>query len=102
MLEPDKVLHEMKALQTHFQQKRDYVMDRLKKLGFKFKHVPDSTFYIWLDLSGLPDEICDGLGFFEACLKERVIVGRFRPLNPSPRYSVVGLMDLQCQEYSSI
>ncbi len=78
MLEPAKVLQEMKALQTHFMEKRDYVLDRLGKLGFKFKHVPDSTFYIWLDLSGLPDQICDGLSFFEACLKERVIVGRFK------------------------
>jgi len=78
MLEPAKVLQEMKALQTHFKEKRDYVLDRLQKIGFKFKHVPDSTFYIWLDLSGLPDQICDGLSFFEACLKERVIVGRFR------------------------
>ena len=75
MLEPDKVLQEMKALQSHFKEKRDYVLGRLKKLRFKIKHVPDSTFYIWLDLSGLPDKICDGLSFFEACLTERVIVG---------------------------
>ena len=66
----------MKALQTHFKEKRDYVLDRLRKLGFKINHIPDSTFYIWLDLSGLPDAICDGLSFFEECLKERVIVGR--------------------------
>ena len=79
MLDPPKVLQEMKALQTHFKEKRDYVLDRLTKLGFKINHVPDSTFYIWLDLSSLPDEICDGLSFFEACLKERVIVGRFYP-----------------------
>lgn len=76
MLEPDKVLQEMKALQRHFLEKRDYVMRRLKEIGFQFKHTPDSTFYIWLDLSGLPEEICDGLSFFEACLKERVIVGK--------------------------
>lgn len=76
MLDPPKVRQEMKALQTHFKEKRDYVLDRLRKLGFRINHVPDSTFYIWLDLSGLPDAICDGLSFFEACLKERVIVGR--------------------------
>ena len=28
MLEPDKVLNEMKALQRHFKAKRDYVLDR--------------------------------------------------------------------------
>lgn len=73
MLEPDKVRAEMKALQRHFKIKRDYVLDRLGGLGFRIKHVPDSTFYIWLDLSGLPKEINDGLSFFQKCLEERVI-----------------------------
>ena len=76
MLEPDRVLNEMKALQRHFRSKRDYVLDRLRELGFKFKHIPDSTFYIWLDLSGLPEAISDGLSFFQACLEEKVIVGK--------------------------
>ena len=49
MLEPDKVLHEMKALQTHFKSKRDYVIGRLKDMGFVFDRIPNSTFYIWLD-----------------------------------------------------
>lgn len=49
MLEPDKVSHEMKALQRHFKDKRDYVIERLKGMGFPFKRIPDSTFYIWLD-----------------------------------------------------
>ena len=75
MLEPDKVLNEMKALQRHFKAKRDYVLDRLTGLGFKIKHIPDSTFYVWLDLSGLPEPIADGLSFFQACLEEKVIVG---------------------------
>ena len=34
---------------------------------------PDSTFYIWLDLSHLPKEINDGLNFFQKCLEEKVI-----------------------------
>lgn len=73
MLEPTKVLNEMKALQTHFRNKRDYVLGRLKSLGFKIKNVPDSTFYIWLDLSGLPAGINDGLNFFQKCLEQKVI-----------------------------
>ena len=73
MLEPTKVLNEMKALQTHFRNKRDYVLGRLKDLGFKIKHIPDSTFYIWLDLSGLPTGINDGLNFFQKCLEQKVI-----------------------------
>lgn len=73
MLEPTKVLNEMKALQTHFRNKRDYVLGRLKGLGFKIKHIPDSTFYIWLDLSDLPVGINDGLNFFQKCLEQKVI-----------------------------
>ena len=73
MLEPNKVRHEMKALQTHFRTKRNYVIGRLLDMGFKINHVPDSTFYIWLDLSNLPTEINDGLNFFYQCLQEKVI-----------------------------
>jgi len=54
MLEPDRVLNEMKALQKHFKEKRDYVVGRLREMGFVIKTVPDSTFYLWLDLEGLP------------------------------------------------
>lgn len=46
MLEPDLVRQEMVHLQTHFREKRDYVVDRLKEIGFQFKYVPDSTFYM--------------------------------------------------------
>ena len=76
MLEPDLVRREMKALQTHFKEKRDYVIERLKKMGFKFPDasVPQSTFYIWLDLVGLPDGLNDGLNFFQRCLEEKTIV----------------------------
>lgn len=86
MLEPNKVLHEMKALQTHFRGKRDYVLGRLKGMGFVIKQIPDSTFYIWLDLSSLPKEINDGLNFFQKCLEEKVI-GR-DTINPE-RYGVL-------------
>ena len=73
MLEPNKVLQEMKALQKHFREKRDYVLRRLKEIGFKINLVPDSTFYIWLDLRDMPEEINDGLNFFQKCLEEKVI-----------------------------
>lgn len=76
MLEPDKVLKEMKALQAHFMEKRDYVIGRLRKMGFHLpeENVPQSTFYLWLDLSSLPTGLNDGLNFFQKCLEEKVIV----------------------------
>jgi len=98
MLEPGKVLTEMKALQTHFKSKRDYVLGRLKEIGFTIKNVPDSTFYIWLDLSGLPEAINDGLNFFQKCLEKRVIVvpGIFFDLNPAKRRD---LFDSPCHHF---
>lgn len=51
------------------------------------KYIPDSTFYIWLNLEGLPPQLADGLNFFQACVEEKVIVvpGIFFDLNPSRR-----------------
>ncbi|KAI0187647.1 pyridoxal phosphate-dependent transferase [Astrocystis sublimbata] len=54
MLEPSLVRKEMQALQRHFRDKRDYVVKRLRAMGFVIKYVPDSTFYLWLNLEGLP------------------------------------------------
>jgi aspartate/methionine/tyrosine aminotransferase len=89
ILEPKKVQQEMVAIQTHFMAKRDFVVKRLREIGFDIeeRYVPNSTFYLWLDLRGLPDEINDGLNFFQACLDEQVIVvpGIFFDLNPSKR-----------------
>jgi aspartate/methionine/tyrosine aminotransferase len=89
MLEPGLVQKEMVALQKHFRDKRDYVIKRLREMGFDIpdKRVPNSTFYLWLDLRGLPDAINDGLNFFSACLDEKVIVvpGIFFDLNPAKR-----------------
>jgi aspartate/methionine/tyrosine aminotransferase len=101
MLEPNKVKNEMKALQSHFMEKRDYVVGRLRDMGFEIEQrlVPQATFYLWLDLRCLPDAINDGLNFFEACLKEKCIVvpGIFFDLNPSKRRD---LFDSPCHRES--
>ncbi|EMC98514.1 hypothetical protein BAUCODRAFT_67339 [Baudoinia panamericana UAMH 10762] len=98
MLEPTKVRNEMQALQRHFRDKRDYVVGRLEKMGFEFAYKPDSTFYLWLDLEQLPEEINDGLNFFQACLEEKCIVvpGIFFDLNPSRRRD---LFDSPCHHF---
>lgn len=98
MLKPDLVTKEMIALQTHFRYKRDLVVRRLREMGFVIKYVPDSTFYLWLNLEGLPGPISDGLNFFQACLEEKVIVvpGIFFDLNPSRRRD---LFDSPCHHF---
>ena len=100
MLDPDRVTTEMKALQTHFRAKRDFVIARLKEIGFSFDehNTPQSTFYIWLDLSALPAGLNDGLNFFQKCLEEKVIVvpGIFFDLNPAKRRD---LFDSPCHHF---
>ncbi|KAH3686803.1 hypothetical protein WICPIJ_002225 [Wickerhamomyces pijperi] len=83
-LEPSLVKKETIALQTHFKKKRDYCLERLIGMGFKFKFIPNSTFYIWVDLSHLPGKLSNCLGFFHEALHEDVIVvpGIFFDLNP--------------------
>ncbi len=98
MLDPPRVKLEMKALQKHFMKKRDFVISRLKSIGFKISYMPNSTFYLWLDLRCLPESINDGLNFFQACLEEKVIVvpGIFFDLNPSKRRD---LFDSTCHHF---
>jgi aspartate/methionine/tyrosine aminotransferase len=83
---PSKVRLEMKALQVHFKAKRDYAIERLTKMGFKFDetNTPNSTFYLWLNLSHLPGKLSNCLGFFHECLHEKVIIvpGFFFLINP--------------------
>jgi len=87
LLDPERVLKEKLSLQRHFKAKRDHVLERLDKIGLKVAIPPKATFYIWLDLEGLPEPINNGLTFFEELLKEKTIVipGIFFDINPSHR-----------------
>ncbi|XHG01265.1 hypothetical protein AWENTII_004657 [Aspergillus wentii] len=104
MMEPSLVRAEMKALQVHFREKRDFVLKRLHEIGFRVQDVPQATFYIWLDLTSieppLPKDanISDGLNFFNALLYEKVIVvpGIFFDLNPAKRRD---LFDSPCHHF---
>lgn len=107
-LDPPLVKKEMAALQTHFKMKRDYVLGRLEEIGFRRgdQNIPDSTFYIWLDLTtltppipeGSPIDISNGLAFFDALLREKTIVvpGIFFDLNPAHRRD---LFDSPCHHF---
>lgn len=107
-LDPPAVQKEMAALQTHFKMKRDYVLGRLHDIGFNKgdQDIPDSTFYIWLDLSTLDPpipkssgiDISNGLSFFDALLREKAIVvpGIFFDLNPAKRRD---LFDSPCHHF---
>ncbi|KAJ3344582.1 hypothetical protein HDU83_005078 [Entophlyctis luteolus] len=87
MLEPNRAHLDAVALQAHFRMKRDFVLGRLEQLNMPVHVPPKATFYIWLDLSHLPEPYCNGLTFFEACLDEKMICvpGIFFDINPGKR-----------------
>ncbi|GJE91693.1 pyridoxal phosphate-dependent aminotransferase [Phanerochaete sordida] len=87
LLRPEYVHSERMALQKHFKAKRDHVLKRLSELGLTVSVPPEATFYIWLNLEGLPPPLNNGLTFFEELLKEKCIVvpGIFFDINPSHR-----------------
>ncbi|KAL4247424.1 Aspartate/prephenate aminotransferase-like protein [Abortiporus biennis] len=87
LLKPERAMAEKLALQKHFKHKRDHVLNRLEKLGLKVAVPPQATFYVWLDLEGLPAPLNNGLTFFEELLKEKTIVipGIFFDINPAHR-----------------
>lgn len=111
MLEPTLVKKEMQALQKHFKAKRDFVLKRLREIGFTRgdQQIPDSTFYLWLDLTTLtpplpansPIDISNGLSFFDQLIKEKAIVvpGIFFDLNPAKRRD---LFDSPCHHFVRI
>ncbi|WVF69226.1 hypothetical protein IAT40_004002 [Kwoniella sp. CBS 6097] len=87
LLDFDRVQQDKISLQKAFRKKRDHVLSRLSAMGLPVKIPPTATFYIWLDLSSLPQPINNGLTFFEELLKEKTICvpGIFFDINPSHR-----------------
>ena len=87
LLETECVYQETAAIQTAFRAKRDYMLDRLYKMGVLVEVEPGGTFYVWANLSQLPPPLNDGFQFFEAGLEEKVITvpGVFFDVNPEKR-----------------
>lgn len=87
LLNPDLARQETLAIQTCFMQKKTRVLQRLREMGITVTHEPEGSFYIWANLSNLPESINTGLSFFEAGLQEKVITvpGEFFDVNPGKR-----------------
>jgi aspartate/methionine/tyrosine aminotransferase len=87
LLDPAIALQETIAIQKHFAEKRQYTLDRLKKMGIGVDAEPEGTFYVWANLSNLPPPLNDGISFFKEGLKEKVITvpGIFFDVNPDNR-----------------
>ncbi|MGE0491666.1 MAG: pyridoxal phosphate-dependent aminotransferase [Vulcanimicrobiota bacterium] len=89
LLEPDVVQQETVAIQKCFRAKRDLLLTRLGELGIRVDADPEGAFYVWANLSGLPEPLNDGLNFFRAGLEQQLITvpGIFFDVNPGRRRS---------------
>jgi len=89
LLSPTVVAEETAAIRQAFLRKREILKDGLKQAGMRFDLEPEGTFYCWADLSGLPPALNEGMSFFRAALKEKVICvpGEFFDINPGKRRS---------------
>lgn len=89
LLNPEHVRAETGAIRESFLRKRRILVDGLKASGLRLDIEPEGTFYVWADLSALPEPLNEGMGFFRAALEERVICvpGEFFDINPGKRRS---------------
>lgn len=84
LMELDFIRRDTWALQRHFKKKRDFLISGLAALGITVEWMPTATFYIWADLSNLPEPINDCLVFLEEAVRHKVICvpGVFFDINP--------------------
>ncbi len=89
LLSPDVVQAETAAIRTAFRAKKAILKSGLEAAGMRLDLDPEGTFYCWADLSALPAPLADGMSFFKAALKEKVICvpGEFFDINPGKRRS---------------
>eukprot|EP01013_Petalomonas_cantuscygni_P008225 TRINITY_DN20943_c0_g1_i1.p1 TRINITY_DN20943_c0_g1~~TRINITY_DN20943_c0_g1_i1.p1 ORF type:complete len:599 (-),score=124.28 TRINITY_DN20943_c0_g1_i1:574-2232(-) len=86
LLDPGFVLRDAKVLQDHFRHKRDFFVRAFRDMGIQCQS-PETTFYLWGDVSALPRSINTGVTFFEKALQYQVICvpGIFFDINPAHR-----------------
>ncbi len=89
LLAPEVVRDETAAIRRAFIRKKRILKEGLEAAGMRLDLDPDGTFYCWADVSGLPEGMNDGMGFFKALVKEKVICvpGEFFDINPGKRRS---------------
>jgi aspartate/methionine/tyrosine aminotransferase len=89
LLEPALVEAESAAIRRAFLRKKAITEQGLTAAGIRFDLAPQGTFYCWGDVSGLPEGLNDGMSFFKAALKHKVICvpGEFLDINPGTRRS---------------
>jgi len=74
VLAPNRADQETDAVRNVFARKQEMVIERLGKLGVTFPAQSDGTFYVFGDISDLPDSINDGVSFMHRAFGHRVLV----------------------------
>ena len=89
LLTEEHVRAESAAVRTVFGEKRQILGSRLEAMGVRFDALPEGTFYCWGNVADLPPPLNDGMEFFRAALRHKVITvpGEFFDVNPGKRRS---------------
>jgi aspartate/methionine/tyrosine aminotransferase len=87
LLQDSVIDAETGAIQTVFRRKKDLLIQACRKMGMTTDLEPQGTFYVFANLSQLPESIREGMSFFRAALAEKVICvpGEFFDVNPGKR-----------------
>jgi aspartate/methionine/tyrosine aminotransferase len=87
LLLEEPTIRETRAIAQSFRSKRDFLVDRLRRMGIGIDLEPEGTFYVWGKLAGLPPPLGDGMELFRAALERKVIIvpGQFFDVNPGKR-----------------
>ena len=92
LLEPKAYKQEIVSIQNTFREKRQVMLDGLRRIGITFDAEPGGSFYLWGNVSALPDGLNTGMDFFRAALEKKVIAvpGEFFDVNPGKRMQNTG------------
>ena len=87
LLEDQIIDAENNAIQSVFGKKKNFLLEQCRSMGMIVQNEPQGTFYVFADLSKLPEAISTGMSFFQAALKEKVICvpGEFFDVNPGKK-----------------
>lgn len=87
LLDAKHIAQETQAIHQVFSEKRDYTLKRLYNMGIQVHAEPMGGFYVWADISKLPEPLNNSLSFFKKGLDYKVITvpGYFFDVNPGGR-----------------
>lgn len=96
LLDPTVANQEAAVLRRHYAAKQAKMAERLQRLGIVIDPMPRGSFYLWGDVSGMPEGWNTALGFLDHALDHQVIAipGQAFDLNPEGSHAgAVGAWD---------